>query len=88
MKLIEHLTNLDLWTADLPEDVTKAQLEAARVTAEDFAEMVVDSLSLQIHDTVEPGTYAASLKILDGDDLENWIVDYANQFEVSESLDE
>lgn len=88
LKLIEHLTNLDLWTAALPDDASQAQIDTARTTAEDFAEMIVESLSLQIHDEVEPGTYAASLKILGDDDLEEWIISYASQPEVAASLDE
>ena len=88
MQLLQHLTNLDLWTAALPEDASQAQIDAARTTAEDFAEMILDSLDLQIHDAVEPGTYAASLKILGDDALEDWIVSYASQPEVAASLDE
>lgn len=88
VSIFNHLVNLDYWTAALPEDASDADLEKAKVDAEDFAGMLIDSLSMNPVGTSDAGDLLVSMMPLDDQALENWIVEYSEGFEVSEILDE
>ena len=87
LKILKHLTNVDLWTASLPEDATSQQIEQARIAAEDYAEMIFESLNVTVTGVTESGSIIAELTPLDDDALENFIVDFSAKFVVSEDLD-
>ena len=86
VSLFRHLVNIDFWTADIDDD-DKAAVEKAKLAAEDFAGMVIESLSVNPVGISESGALMCEIKPLKDQDLEDWIIRYAEGYEVSETLD-
>ena len=87
VSIFNHLVNLDYWTASLPDDASDDELEKAKIAAEDFAGMLIESLSMVPVGTSDAGGFLVEIKPLQDQALEDWIVAFAEGFEVSETLD-
>lgn len=88
MKILKHLTNIDFWTASLPADAPDAEIDKARFMAEDYANMIFESLNITPVGIAESGAVLVELTPLADDKLEDFIVEYSEKFLVSENLDD
>lgn len=84
-KIFTHLTNVDYFTAVLPDE-SDATMTKFHQAAEDFAEMIMESLGMKVVGQGEEGVLV-EVRPLNPDALEDWLVSYAEQYEVSETLD-